>query len=208
MIMHTEFIESKCDLYLVRHGETVWNQERKLSGHSDIPLTPKGEAQALQTAEKLRRVNFTAAFSSDLSRACRTAEIIMMGRDVPVQTTTALRERNFGQFEGSTHEIVLALQMNNYDYTNFKPDSSFETDDEVNARVVPFLSKIATENLGQAVLVSTHYGIIRLLLVRLDVISRRDFPRIENGAYLRLAYSSACFSIDDFFGIDIKLGSD
>lgn len=63
-------------VYLVRHGETQWNAERRIQGQSDSPLTAKGEQQAMQVGERARSLGITHIISSDLGRTKRTAEII------------------------------------------------------------------------------------------------------------------------------------
>ena len=63
-------------VYLVRHGETQWNAERRIQGQSDSPLTAKGEQQAMQVGERARSFGITHVISSDLGRTRRTAEII------------------------------------------------------------------------------------------------------------------------------------
>ena len=63
-------------VYLVRHGETQWNAERRIQGQSDSPLTAKGEQQAMQVGERARTFGITHVISSDLGRTRRTAEII------------------------------------------------------------------------------------------------------------------------------------
>jgi len=88
-------------LYIVRHGETDWNVKELLQGHADIPLNKFGEEQAKQLAKKLTKVNFAIAFTSDLLRAKKTAEIIALEKKIVVRTTKTLRERYFGHFEGT-----------------------------------------------------------------------------------------------------------
>ena len=61
-------------VYLVRHGETQWNAERRIQGQSDSPLTAKGEQQAMQVGERARSFGITHVISSDLGRTRRTAE--------------------------------------------------------------------------------------------------------------------------------------
>jgi probable phosphoglycerate mutase len=63
-------------VYLVRHGETQWNAERRIQGQSDSPLTPHGERQAWQVGERARTLGITHIIASDLGRTRRTAEII------------------------------------------------------------------------------------------------------------------------------------
>ena len=93
-------MKKNCTIYLVRHGETEWNEKKLIQGHSDIPLNKKGEIQAKQLGEKLKDIHFEAVFSSDLVRAKRTAEIMVLEKKLAVITTKALRERLFGRYEG------------------------------------------------------------------------------------------------------------
>lgn len=55
-----------CTLFIARHGQTEWNLKRMIQGHRDIPLTPEGEKQAFELAKELKRIKFSAIFSSDL----------------------------------------------------------------------------------------------------------------------------------------------
>src|SRR5258706_14102789 len=91
--------------YIVRHGETDWNAERRLQGHSDIPLNENGELQAKNLADELQDITFDLAFSSDLLRAKRTAEIIALEHKLEVQTTKLIREKNYGSLEGKPSQI-------------------------------------------------------------------------------------------------------
>ncbi|MDV5355142.1 2,3-diphosphoglycerate-dependent phosphoglycerate mutase GpmB [Enterobacter asburiae] len=86
-------------VYLVRHGETHWNAERRIQGQSDSPLTDKGETQARQVAERAKALGITHIITSDLGRTRRTAEIIadICGCDVTLEPR--LRELNMGVLE-------------------------------------------------------------------------------------------------------------
>lgn len=88
-------------LYMIRHGETDWNLEHKLQGMTDIPLNSNGRRVAELTREGLRDVKFDVAFSSPLSRAKETAEIILEGTNVEIVVDERIREVGFGSFEGT-----------------------------------------------------------------------------------------------------------
>jgi broad specificity phosphatase PhoE len=89
-------------LWLVRHGATLWNNEQRFCGHSDIPLSPSGYDQAHWLAECLRSAPIGTIYTSDLLRARQTAEIIAHShaQSVPLQSSSAWRELNFGAWEG------------------------------------------------------------------------------------------------------------
>ncbi|MBE5251347.1 MAG: 2,3-diphosphoglycerate-dependent phosphoglycerate mutase GpmB [Enterobacterales bacterium endosymbiont of Blomia tropicalis] len=86
-------------VYLVRHGETVWNAERRIQGQSDSPLTEKGEQQAHQVGERVKDSGITHVISSDLGRTRHTAEIIADACGCRVTLDPRLRELNMGVLE-------------------------------------------------------------------------------------------------------------
>lgn len=87
-------------LYIIRHGETDWNKERRLQGQVDIPLNEFGRKLALKTADALREIKFDAAFTSPLKRAKETAEIMIGKRNVPLYEEPLIIEMGFGTYEG------------------------------------------------------------------------------------------------------------
>lgn len=86
-------------VYLVRHGETQWNAERRIQGQSDSPLTAKGESQAVQVGERVRTYGITHVIASDLGRTRRTAEIIADACGCGVTLDARLRELDMGVLE-------------------------------------------------------------------------------------------------------------
>src|SRR3569623_193897 len=90
------------ELLLVRHGETDWNAEGRLQGHTDRPLNDHGRRQAKEVAERLAGEGADAIYASDLLRAKETAEIVGERRGVPVVVDADLREKNWGNWEGLT----------------------------------------------------------------------------------------------------------
>lgn len=86
-------------VYLVRHGETLWNAARRIQGQSDSALTEKGEQQAYQVGERVKKLGITHVISSDLGRTKRTAEIIADACGCNVQLDPRLRELNMGVLE-------------------------------------------------------------------------------------------------------------
>ncbi|WP_058912160.1 2,3-diphosphoglycerate-dependent phosphoglycerate mutase GpmB [Entomohabitans teleogrylli] len=86
-------------VYLVRHGETQWNAERRIQGQSDSALTAQGELQACQVAERARHLGVTHVIASDLGRTRQTAEIIAQACGCAVQLDPRLRELDMGVLE-------------------------------------------------------------------------------------------------------------
>ncbi|MXP67150.1 2,3-diphosphoglycerate-dependent phosphoglycerate mutase GpmB [Pantoea sp. Aalb] len=86
-------------VYLVRHGETIWNVARRIQGQCDSPLTEKGKQQAQQVSKRLNALGITHIISSDLERTRRTAEIIASSCGCTVKFDIRLRELNMGCLE-------------------------------------------------------------------------------------------------------------
>ena len=87
------------DLWIIRHGETDWNAERRIQGSSDIPLNGVGVSQARRLAPRLEALAFDQVFTSDLKRAYHTAELTFPGRP-DIRADSRLREIDMGRFEG------------------------------------------------------------------------------------------------------------
>lgn len=150
-------------LYLVRHGETDWNLQRRIQGSTDIPLNATGRAQAALTGDLLARRNWDAVVASPLSRAFETAAIIAAA--VGLSTPTAvpdLVERNYGQAEGLTDVEI------DERFPGDTPVPGRETREHVVERVLPALMAIAESHPDQAVIVVSHGGVIRSVLNVID----------------------------------------
>jgi probable phosphoglycerate mutase len=86
----------------IRHGQTIWNLEKREMGQLDSPLSEKGKMQAKAIAKRLESDSFTMLYSSDLGRAMQTAEYITSVTGKDIITDIELRERNMGIFQGYT----------------------------------------------------------------------------------------------------------
>jgi probable phosphoglycerate mutase len=140
------------ELWLVRHGETLWNREGRLLGWTDLPLTPLGRRQALALMGRLPRL---PAYSSDLKRARKTARLAGF---FPA-TTEALREIHFGELEGAFwEELDPAHREALLHFQGFRPPGG-EALEEFQERVFRFL-----EGLQSPALLFTHGGVVRAVL--------------------------------------------
>lgn len=91
-------------IYLIRHGITLWNNEFRYQGHTDIELSPEGKAQAQALRQRLQQENITAIYSSNLKRALETAEIINEPHQLEIKINPLFKEINFGVWEGLTYK--------------------------------------------------------------------------------------------------------
>ncbi|MGD8189870.1 histidine phosphatase family protein [Brevibacillus ginsengisoli] len=93
----------------VRHGETDYNRARKYLGHTDVPLNANGREQARQVAELIQSESITRCYTSDLMRCMETARIISQSTRIAPIPVQALRESDFGAWEGKTYEEIMGL---------------------------------------------------------------------------------------------------
>ena len=92
-------------IYLVRHGQTVWNVKKRMQGHQDSPLTKLGILQANWAKEALDDIKIDIIYSSPSNRAYKTAEIIKGNRKIPLVAKNNLREINLGDWEAMIDDI-------------------------------------------------------------------------------------------------------
>ncbi len=163
------------DLYLVRHGETDWNAQRRIQGSTDVPLNATGKGQAEATARLLEARPLDGVVSSPLSRARETARIIAARVGLPEpEVLAALSERDYGAAEGLDWDEVERR------YPEGARVPGRESREAVAARVVPALLHLAEQNAGGALVVVSHGGAIRSVLNAVDPDLR--FGRIANGS--------------------------
>ncbi len=198
-----------CTIYLVRHGRTDWNEKNLVQGHTDIPLNTEGEREAEELAKELNSLKFDKVFSSDLLRARKTAEIIAKEHKLAVVTTEILRERNFGYLEGQPNEKAREIQriissLEESKRFSYKHHPTMESDGEVVARFLTFLREMAVSYRGKNILVVTHGGGIRTLLIKLGLFTYKDRIRVNNLAYVKLESDGIEFFIKETKGIEVN----
>ncbi len=89
-------------LFLLRHGETAWNRERRHQGRTDTPLSEIGQSQAEAVARELKEHPIKTVYASPLRRARDTAAVIAASHGLEVETDEAFQELHFGRWEGLT----------------------------------------------------------------------------------------------------------
>ncbi|MGM0365412.1 MAG: histidine phosphatase family protein [Actinomycetota bacterium] len=157
-------------LFLIRHGQTIWNLEGKYQGDRDIELTELGIKQAELTARYLKDVEFSNIYSSPLKRTVLTAEKINQNRDREIIIRKNLKEIDFGKWEGLRFSQI--NERYNEDYQKWlddpfkNPPTGGENFTHFIKRTSREINAIISENKdGAEVAVSTHGGVIVALLV-------------------------------------------
>jgi len=181
-------------LYIIRHGKTDWNAQRKMQGRTDVPLNDEGRQMAEAAREKYRDVHFDVCFCSPLIRARETAEILLRGRDIPILTDDRLAEMSFGSFEGLADSFQIpdgpinVLFHHPELYTS--PPGGAESLDDLFARTGAFLEERAEPLLkeGKDVLIVGHGAMNSSIVCRVKKLPREQFwsAGIENCKLMRL----------------------
>ncbi len=193
-------------LCLVRHGETAWNAERRIQGQLDVPLSSAGHAQARAAANWLAQEDFSAIYSSDLSRALHTAEAAAHLLKLPIRREIALRERHYGVLQTLTYA---EFQQRHPDaFARFQArEEAFvlpgggESLRQFADRINQCVDAIVAEHPDGQVLIVTHGGVLDILHRRASgqpLSAPRDFEipnaalnwlEIDQGAWTLLSWA-------------------
>jgi len=202
-----------CKIYLVRHGQSVDNNSGVFGGQHDTPLTDRGRQQARDSKALFANISFDDAFSSDLLRASQTAEIIYGKPIPPDHQLSSLRERTAGKdHDGSWPEEEWFKLNTAYDakYGQLSFDERWEkapadfveTDRSLYERCSEALLSIATDHQGQIILVASHGGCIRALLMKLGFAKLLTAGSFKNAGYIELLSDGETLSIGKVVGVD------
>ncbi len=110
------------EIYIVRHGQTVWNACKRLQGRTDIELNEKGRELAGETGRNLEDTHFDIIYSSPLIRAYETACLIRGHRNIPIIRDDRLMELCFGIYEGRDFSKLLEDENDPFHYFFESPE--------------------------------------------------------------------------------------
>ena len=169
------------NVLLVRHGQSKGNAERRFGGHTPTPLSARGRKQAEATARTLKAESLTAIYSSDLARAVETARPLSNLTRLPINDTSAFRERSVGVMEGLTFEDAAqqhpeqyaALLRRDFEHVLTGGESYRQLLD----RAWQKLDEIIEENRGGKIAVFSHTGTICILALHL--MGALDSPELK-----------------------------
>ena len=196
------------EIYFVRHGQTIWNVEKRFQGLSDSPLTELGITQAKLLGEKLKDIKFDKFYSTSLKRANDTANYIKGDREQKVEIFDDFVEISMGDMEGMQHEEFKKLypeQVKNFFFNQLEYDPSSvggESFLEVRERVIRGLNKFIELNKNyERVLVVSHGATLKTLLHYIsgkDISTLSDEAIPKNTSYTIVKYQNGKFEITDF----------
>ena len=197
-------------LILIRHGESVFNLERRYTGQTDVPLTEKGIKQAEITAEYiLKNYRIDAIYSSDLIRAIDTARPIADKLGLKIQTDPRLREIYAGVWQGLLFSEV--KEKYKEEYEKYQSDRANcrtlggEGMSDVLKRVYESLLDIARANPEKDLLISLHNGPLMALQVKLLNVGFNDIKSLANNSITELDFDGESFKVIKF-GYNEHLG--
>lgn len=183
---------------VARHGETDWNAERKWQGNTNVSLNESGKAQSEILAESLLTEKITSIYSSDLSRARETAEIVARKLNIDeVKVDKRLRERNLGALEGKkTEEIsrITGIGRDELNIISMTGDASIEQLESFVGRISGAFDYIRRNEEGKCTLVIAHGGV--MMALNLMLLGKPLTKRFTNGEILRLRYSMGWSNAD------------
>lgn len=187
-------------IILVRHGETDYNQQKRMQGWLDIPLNARGHEQARVTAERFVDIHVDALYSSDLVRAHTTAQYIASTLKSPVITTKALRERDMGIFSGWQWEVDTDPKKHalwqEFEYARDHEDFNWnkhrgESLRQMTERLTVLLEHLHAQHHNQTVVLVTHGGTINRLLEHFKLKDAKlGFQEVKN-ASLQILHKQA-----------------
>ena len=183
------------EIILIRHGETEWNSQLRMQGHSNSALSAVGRGQIQALGEWMKNVSFEHIYSSDSLRARQTAEAITQYSGDTLQFDQRIREKNLGVFEGLTS--IEASEQHSEIYCLFKTGGANyvidegESTQQVLDRALEFIEEIRLRHPEQRVVMVTHGGVVRVLMKHTLGLSL-DAPTsflIKNTGIFRLVWN-------------------
>lgn len=162
-------------VYLVRHGETDWNVQRRIQGFKDISINEKGIIQAKKAASFFKHISIDGLYTSGLKRTVETASHLFPDRE-PVKHD-AFNERHFGEWQGKTKEEVYVEypEYESLQFTSdFRPIGGESVNDVVERGIKQLQSVVQNHQYGENIVIVSHGGMIRGVLSEV-----MEYPREE-----------------------------
>lgn len=187
----------KKTFYMMRHGQTLFNQRKKIQGWCDSPLTLLGIQQAEAAAKMLQGITFDHLYSSTSERCCDTLEIVTQHR-MPYVRLKELKEMNFGTYEGESEDLNPDRQT----FETFFMQFGGESRDQCRERVVAACKELMDKEDHQCVLAVSHAGACLRFLEHCY-----DPSQLPNGSFANCAIFKYSYEDGKFTFIEVKQSS-
>ena len=187
----------KKTLYLMRHGQTLFNLQHKIQGWCDAPLTPLGIKQAQMAKEYFTNITFDHAYASTSERASDTLEIIT---DMPYTRLKGLKEWNFGAFEGEPEFLNPKLP-----YGDFFFPFGGEKELYFRKRVADTIAELVSGETHQNILMVSHGAACRQFMSNWAHTSQVDqAEKLGNCCILKFSFKEATFQLLEIINHDFS----
>lgn len=202
-------------LYLVRHGESAWNQLHLYTGQQDVPLSELGQLQAARVANALAGISFAEIYASPLQRAVATAEPTARAHQQSVTLDARLAEIHHGAWEGQPAAVIREQYARDYWVWQTQPHQAQMPEGEaltdVAHRVYAFLQDVLARHHDGNVLIVTHDAVLRVMVLEMLLLGMEYFwrwrfdnasvtvvERLPDG-HFRLARLNDCHHLEGVF---------
>jgi len=188
-------------IYLIRHAETIWNNERRYQGTLNSPLSELGWDQSYRTRDALRHAPLRAVYSSPLVRAQETADVIAAPHGLPVMSVDGLSEIRVGEWEGLTTSEIEARYAEAvhqwYTTPHLARIPGGETIEEMRARAVRAFEEIRRRHEGETVAIVAHGGVNKSV-----ILTALGAPL---ASYWRIRQHNACINVLEYGGTRVRV---
>lgn len=203
----------RIELVLMRHGSTIWNEQRRYLGHTDLSLSLQGREELISTGGKLKGMSFCSVYCSDLARCRESLHAVRPDLSAGAIYDSALREMDFGDWEGHTYDQLKDVAL----YRQWLDDPQHITPPKGEAwvsferRIAAFLESMPySAEVGKAynsaspasVLLVAHGGVIRQIITLLTPGKAFWDTRVEPGNLLVLSMEHRGKS---WAGVDLRM---
>jgi probable phosphoglycerate mutase len=175
-------MQSKTEVFLIRHGETEWNLSGRWQGHADSPLSTRGIEQAEALGQRMLKETLDCFYSSDLERARHTSRLVGGPSEWNPEFMEPLRERDLGVLEGLTTEEMKVKYPQEYEsFRNEGPEYQVpggESFKQFYERCSGALEEVAVRNPGKKIGVVTHGGFLGAIfryVLKIPLDAERNF---------------------------------
>ena len=169
-------------LYLVRHGQTFWNVEKRIQGQAESDLTPEGVRQSELLGKRLSQVEFDCIYVSPLRRTLQTLKAMSVNDDVPVVEDHRLMEICMGDWQGELVEDLKRDYPEEIECFWTKPHAfnraTCETYKQVYDRGVEFVRSVVEKYKSGNILVVTHGAFLKILFTYFRYLQLHDIPQV------------------------------
>lgn len=184
-------------IYLMRHGQTLFNSQHRIQGWSDSPLTELGKKQAKYAGEYIKTLNIERAYSSTSERAIDTLEL---ATNLPKQSFKELREWNYGVYEAEP-DYLYPRDRDSEFFPQFGGESEKQVQERMNKKIIELITQDPVKNT----LIVSHGGSIRSFAKYWkEYEANNNYKHYDNCCILKFYYEDGIFLFQNMYNHDFS----